>query len=132
MMAAISASAAVNLELDVQIAPEIQEKSLWLPDQSLMEQWILLTLSTAKSAGDKQLTVRIVDEAEIKTLNETYRHKPGVTNILSFPFEAPPDVPIPLLEELLGDIVICAPSWPDRVQPSAPCPWHIVWHPAGA
>jgi probable rRNA maturation factor len=101
----VSAAVATDLELDLQIASEILEKNLGIPEKALIEQWILTTLSSANLSGDNQLTVRVVDEPEIKTLNETYRHKPGVTNVLSFPFEAPPEVPIPLL----GDIVICAP-----------------------
>jgi probable rRNA maturation factor len=48
--------------------------------------------------------VRITDEAEIRELNATYRGKDYATNVLSFPFEAPPGVDIPLL----GDIVVCA------------------------
>jgi probable rRNA maturation factor len=52
-----------------------------------------------------ELTIRIVDEAEIAELNSRYRKKNGVTNVLSFPFDAPAQVDIPLL----GDIVICAP-----------------------
>ncbi|KPJ95980.1 MAG: hypothetical protein AMJ53_01615 [Gammaproteobacteria bacterium SG8_11] len=108
-MAVVNADAAVNLELDLQIAAEIPENHAYLPDQATIEQWISATLSTANAAGDNQLTVRIVDETEIKTLNETYRHKSGVTNVLSFPFEVPPEVPIPLMGEFLGDIVICAP-----------------------
>jgi probable rRNA maturation factor len=109
----VSAGAAVNLDLDLQIAPELAVNNQYIPDQQAIENWILATLSTANASGDNQLTVRIVDEAEIKTLNETYRHKSGVTNVLSFPFDAPPGVSIPLLEklfgELLGDIIICAP-----------------------
>ena len=54
---------------------------------------------------DTEMTVRIVDEAESAQLNQTYRHKPGPTNVLSFPFENPPGVSLPLL----GDVVICAP-----------------------
>jgi probable rRNA maturation factor len=53
---------------------------------------------------EAQLTIRITDEAEIQELNRTYRHKDKPTNVLSFPFEAPPGVEIPLL----GDIIICA------------------------
>lgn len=51
-----------------------------------------------------EVTIRIVDEAEMTELNETYRHKSGPTNVLSFPFDAP----IELEVKLLGDIVICA------------------------
>ena len=55
--------------------------------------------------SEAELTVRIVDEAESAELNQTYRHKAGPTNVLSFPFENPPGLQLPLL----GDLVICAP-----------------------
>lgn len=55
--------------------------------------------------SDTEMTVRIVDEAESAQLNQTYRHKSGPTNVLSFPFETPPGIELPLL----GDLVICAP-----------------------
>lgn len=55
-------------------------------------------------AGEWDLTIRVVDEAEITELNDTYRHKNKATNVLSFPFEPPPGIEIPLL----GDLVICA------------------------
>ncbi|MFY0665400.1 MAG: rRNA maturation RNase YbeY [Natronospirillum sp.] len=53
------------------------------------------------------LTVRLVDSAESQQLNNTYRGKDKPTNVLSFPFEAPAD--IPLEEDYLGDLVICVP-----------------------
>lgn len=55
--------------------------------------------------SDTEMTVRIVDEDESAQLNQTYRHKSGPTNVLSFPFKAPAGVELPLL----GDLVICAP-----------------------
>lgn len=55
--------------------------------------------------SNTEMTVRIVDEGESAQLNQTYRHKSGPTNILSFPFENPVGVELPLL----GDLVICAP-----------------------
>ncbi|WMQ73869.1 MAG: Endoribonuclease YbeY [Sodalis sp.] len=50
-----------------------------------------------------EVTVRLVDEAESHELNFTYRGKDRPTNVLSFPFEAPPEVE----HHLLGDLVIC-------------------------
>jgi probable rRNA maturation factor len=57
------------------------------------------------TADDAELTVRIVDEAEITVLNSEYRGKPAATNVLSFPYEPLPGVK----SALIGDVVICAP-----------------------
>lgn len=46
-----------------------------------------------------ELTIRIVGEAESRTLNRQYRGKDKPTNVLSFQGEA----------GVLGDLVICAP-----------------------
>ena len=51
------------------------------------------------------MVIRIVDEDESAQLNETYRHKVGATNVLSFPFEVPEGIEL----NLLGDLVVCAP-----------------------
>lgn len=51
----------------------------------------------------KIITIRIVDEEEIKNLNFKYRGKNYPTNILSFQF----DCFIHKNIELLGDLVIC-------------------------
>ncbi len=45
-----------------------------------------------------------MDESEGRELNQQYRGKDYATNVLSFPFEAPPGVDL----GLLGDLVICA------------------------
>ncbi len=53
----------------------------------------------------RQITIRVVDNDEIRALNREFRNKDNPTNVLSFPFE-----PIPGVEEdVLGDIVISAP-----------------------
>ncbi|WP_335342326.1 rRNA maturation RNase YbeY [Sedimenticola hydrogenitrophicus] len=52
-----------------------------------------------------ELVVRIVDREESRQLNREYRGKDSPTNVLSFPFEAPAVV----ANDLLGDLVICAP-----------------------
>ena len=51
------------------------------------------------------MTIRVVGMAEGAALNETYRHRKGPTNVLSFPYEDTTDTALPLL----GDLVICAP-----------------------
>ena len=73
-----------------------------LPSEAELERWAGAAL--AGQAEDAELTIRIVDEDEIQQLNRDYRGKNYPTNVLSFPFEAPPGVDLPLL----GDIIICA------------------------
>lgn len=86
-------------EVDVQIACKDDD----LPAREKLKTWV--RAAVGDSRDNTELTIRIVDEAEMERLNSTYRKKPGVTNVLSFPFDAPAEVDMPLL----GDIVICAP-----------------------
>jgi len=86
------------IDLDLQIAVEAPD----LPAEADILRWVAAAVGDAME--EAQLTVRITDEAEIRELNATYRGKDYATNVLSFPFEAPPGVDIPLL----GDIVVCA------------------------
>ena len=74
-----------------------------MPEESEIRQWVLQTLPEQNKASE--LTIRVVDEAEITALNRQYRGKEGATNVLSFPYEAIPGV----ASDLLGDVVICAP-----------------------
>ena len=74
-----------------------------LPSNPAVRRWIRAALEGRRERAE--LTVRLVDEPEMTALNEGYRHKTGPTNVLSFPFEAPPGITLPLL----GDVVICAP-----------------------
>ena len=60
--------------LDLQLACE---ETSGLPDEALFQRWV--------------------------ELNLTYRGKDKPTNVLSFPFEAPPGIEMPLL----GDLIIC-------------------------
>lgn len=52
-----------------------------------------------------KLVIRIVDEPESQVLNRQYRGIDRPTNVLSFPFEAPPRV----RSRHIGDLVVCAP-----------------------
>lgn len=51
-----------------------------------------------------ELSLRIVNKAEIRELNHRYRQQDKATNVLSFPSDLPRDLPL----QHLGDIVICA------------------------
>ncbi|RUO80460.1 rRNA maturation RNase YbeY [Idiomarina tyrosinivorans] len=76
-----------------------------LPSAEQLQQWVAQTLIMAGAdEADTELTVRFVDNDEIQQLNREYRGKDKLTNVLSFPFEAPVELPV----NLLGDIVIAA------------------------
>ncbi|ACL73370.1 rRNA maturation RNase YbeY [Thioalkalivibrio sulfidiphilus] len=87
------------LHTEIQLASEAAD----IPVEASLERW-----AAAAWQGDEDeasVVIRVVDEAESAELNGTYRHKQGPTNVLSFPFEAPPE----FAEGHLGDLVICAP-----------------------
>ncbi|MGM3174857.1 rRNA maturation RNase YbeY [Dickeya lacustris] len=84
--------------LDLQLA---SASSDGLPAQADFQRWLEAVLPSFQE--ESEVTIRIVDEEESHHLNLTYRGKDKPTNVLSFPFEAPPEVELPLL----GDLVIC-------------------------
>lgn len=87
-----------NVIIDLQIASENSEN---LPTLAQFSQWASQAVRAENL--EPEITIRIVDEAESHHLNFTYRHKDRPTNVLSFPFECPEEVELPLL----GDLVIC-------------------------
>ncbi|CRY54809.1 putative metalloprotease [Yersinia intermedia] len=84
--------------LDLQIACA---DSQGLPAETDFQHWLEAVLPQFQDVAE--VTIRIVDEAESHELNLTYRGKDKSTNVLSFPFEAPPEIELPLL----GDLIIC-------------------------
>ncbi|BDX06261.1 rRNA maturation RNase YbeY [Planctobacterium marinum] len=95
-----------DVDIQLAVAPPPEEALV-----ASFSEWINRTLiSVPKSLLVKypqneplELTVRIVEEQESQSLNDTYRGKDKPTNVLSFPFEQPPGLNLPLL----GDLVVC-------------------------
>ena len=87
-----------SIFVDLQVATENIEG---LPTEEQIVQWA--TAAVQPEGDEIEMTIRIVDEAESHDLNLTYRGKDRPTNVLSFPFECPDEVELPLL----GDLVIC-------------------------
>ena len=86
-------------QINIQYATE---KKL-TPSASLLRTWAKHALSEQLKSAE--ITIRIVDIAEMTELNQHYRHKNGPTNVLSFPFELPKEIVLDM--PILGDIVIC-------------------------
>lgn len=84
--------------VDVQVACDDEQG---LPSDDQLQAWFEHAIRDAKPQAE--VTIRIVDEGESQSLNRDYRGKDKPTNVLSFPFEAPPGVGI----DLLGDLVVC-------------------------
>ena len=67
-----------------------------------VENEILYWARSALNGNEGEVTIRITDEDEMRSLNHRWRNIDGPTNVLSFPLHeqgAP----------LFGDVVICAP-----------------------
>ena len=99
----------MSVILDLQIACEAED----IPDEEQLQTWLNTVLEDERLAEslveyralqEQEITVRIVDRDESQQLNHQYRGMNKPTNVLSFPFEAPPGI----IMNLLGDLVICA------------------------
>lgn len=88
--------------MTAQISYQITVEDQNLPDEAQIHDWVNAALE--EPFQDSELTVRVVNEVEITHLNRTFRDKDYATNVLAFPFSGPQDY-----ENILGDIVICAP-----------------------
>lgn len=89
----------------MRVAVEVQRasESKRLPTRARLAAFAEAALSGRREGAG--LVVRLVDEPESQALNRQYRGIDKPTNVLSFPFEAPPKV----RSRHIGDLVICAP-----------------------
>jgi len=88
----IKSRAMPKLAMAVQYASELSD----VPTEASFRKWARNTLRV-----DTEVTIRIVDEEEGRTLNRDYRGKDYATNVLTFPLAEDP--------HLIGDIILCAP-----------------------
>ena len=77
--------------------------STGLPQEADVRQWVGAVLPVGRA--DAEIGVRIVDEAEAQSLNQQFRGKNYVPNVLSFPADLPRGMDL----DVLGDIALCAP-----------------------
>lgn len=93
------------MTVDVQFACE----DAGIPDVQDIKSWVELAANHSGRLPDgaTEFAVRVVGEAEIQTLNQLYRNKDAVTNVLSFPTGDISGLPATAARQM-GDIVICA------------------------
>lgn len=93
------------VDIDLQQAIDVdQAQACHVPNADTFHTWISACIA-AENLPRAVVTVRLVDLPEITDLNQTYRHKTGPTNVLSFPCDLPQEIS----QDFLGDIIICAP-----------------------
>jgi len=91
------------MNVDVQIAAD----AAGIPASDSIRDWVQRAVDVTEPGRDADVSVRIVDEQEMRALNRDYRDQDKPTNVLAFPagddgFAPPGETP------LLGDIVVCA------------------------
>jgi len=86
----------MSVRVDVQYACEREGT----PTAAEITTWVSAALDGHPGG---ELTVRLVAEEEGRQLNADYRGGTAPTNVLAFPFDAPPGAEV----ELLGDVVVC-------------------------
>lgn len=91
--------------IDLQLAIEAAN----LPVEADFARWCATALQQAGYDKPVEITVRLVDADESRTLNHEYRDKDKPTNVLSFPSELPDFLQDQLDILPLGDLVICVP-----------------------
>ncbi|MFM8330161.1 MAG: rRNA maturation RNase YbeY [Candidatus Methylumidiphilus sp.] len=85
----------------IRVELQIESDSAHLPSEDDVTRWA----QAAVQRETAEIVVRVVDEPESAELNGHYRKQHKPTNVLSFPFEAPPG----MATDILGDLVVCAP-----------------------
>lgn len=105
----------------------------WIPSDRQLRTWVRAALAQAPHGALARklrpvVSIHIVGARAGRTLNARYRGKDQPTNVLSFPGPGA----LPSGEQLLGDIVICAPVMArearEQEKPAAAHWAHIVVH----
>lgn len=80
-----------------------------IPPAAAIQDWVQSALTIARpSLAAAEVSVRVVDEPEMQTLNRDFRQQDRATNVLSFPAGEIAGLPADAGHPL-GDIIVCAP-----------------------
>ena len=98
-------------QVDVQLAADDGS----VPTADDIATWVNRTVDAAGSTGDMEVSVRVVNTAEMQQLNSEFRDQDKPTNVLSFPAGDLAGLPDDA-ERPLGDIVVCAAVVADEAE----------------
>ena len=80
-----------------------------IPPVAAIQDWVQSALIVSRHpVADAEVSVRVVNESEMQTLNRDFRQQDRSTNVLSFPAGEIAGLPADA-RQLLGDIIVCAP-----------------------
>ena len=111
------------MNVDVQVA----SATAGIPANDEIREWVERTVDAADPGRDADVSVRIVDEPEMRALNSDYRDQDKPTNVLAFPAGDAGFVP-PGERPLLGDIVVCAGVVAREAEEQGKLPTHHWGH----
>ena len=78
-----------------------RRSALPAPDDDAFHHWVGTALRYVDRPGTAELCLSLVGRTEMKQLNQQFRRRQGLSNVLSFPAGPAPTA-------VLGDIVICS------------------------
>lgn len=68
---------------------------------------IVAAVATREGVDDGEVSVQLVDDERMRTLNRDHRGTDATTDVLSFPIDEDETDVLPGVPRLLGDVVIC-------------------------
>ncbi len=90
----------LNFELNKQVKIDVDKKFLNAVIRGFSQEW--------KLKGRFNFSLAFIDAKNIKKLNQDYRGKNRVTDVLSFAEDKNDFIEMPSAEKYLGEILICA------------------------
>ncbi len=87
----------MSIQVELQVAGDADS----VPDEKNFSRWA--SAAAAGRADKGELSIRVVDEAESRSLNSRYRNRQSATNVLAFPAALADELGL----TLLGDLAIC-------------------------
>lgn len=89
--------------MDIFITSRVDD---WIDFEDEIASICEFVLRAEEAPDDCEVSIALVDEAEIASLNQQYRDKPSSTDVLSFPLDDPWDEGFVGEVRAIGDIVI--------------------------
>jgi probable rRNA maturation factor len=114
----------MNRQSDARIAVQYVCPREGVPAVASLRDWAAMALGEIGG----QVVIRVVDEAESRSLNERYRHRDRSTNVLSFPAAPLPDGSRPILGDLVMTAPVVAREAAEQGKPARAHWAHLVMH----